>query len=91
MTKIDYEGGKKAVENIVENSAKVEKILTTIADLNKQLGDATNEYEKLNENLVNLNKNLPTTLMNNLKIYQKSSLNQLKLIWQRDFPKYRFD
>ena len=56
MTKIDYEGGKKAVETIVENSAKVEKILTTLADLNKQLDNATNEYEKLNENLSKLEK-----------------------------------
>ena len=58
MTKIDYEGGKKAVETIVENSAKVEKILTTIADLNKQLDDATTEYEKLNENLSKLEQKL---------------------------------
>ena len=58
MTKIDYEGGKKAVEDIVKNSAKVEKILTTITDLNKQLGDATNEYQKLNGNLRQLEKRL---------------------------------
>ena len=58
MTKIDYEGGKKAVQDIVKNSAKVERILTTITDLNKQLGDATNEYQKLNENLSKLEKKL---------------------------------
>ena len=58
MTKIDYENGKKAVEDIVKNSAKVEKILTTITDLNKQLGDATNEYEKLNKNLSKLEQKL---------------------------------
>ena len=62
MTKIDYENGKKAVEDIVKNSAKVEKILTTITDLNKQLGDATNEYQKLSENLSKLEKKLTSNV-----------------------------
>ena len=58
MTKIDYEAGKKAVGEIIKNSAKVENILSTISELNKNLDEATKEYNELSSNLAKIETKL---------------------------------
>ena len=58
MTKLDYQAGKKAVDEIVKNSEKVENIAKVASSLNESLQTATQNYKEISDGLSKLEKEI---------------------------------
>ena len=58
MTKLDYQAGKKAVDEIVKNSAKVENIAKVASSLNESLQTATQNYKEISDGISKLEKEI---------------------------------
>ena len=58
MTKLDYQAGKKAVDEIVKNSEKVENIAKVASSLNESLQTATQNYKEISDGISKLEKEI---------------------------------
>ena len=58
MTKLDYQAGKKAVDEIVKNSEKVENIAKVASSLNESLQTATQNYKEISDGMSKLEKEI---------------------------------
>ena len=58
MTKLDYQAGKKAVDEIIKNSAKIENIAKVASSLNESLQTATQNYKEISDGISKLEKEI---------------------------------